>query len=194
MKKHFLLALIMASSLFAFAQTDSVSKTIKAKSEAIGHGGNNEVKINLLNTVIGIPEISYERLLEDNMGVGVSLAVRLTDENVYGSRINYLVTPHYRLYFGSKKANGFFIEGNAAVISYKEFDGSTLPYTSYPVGFDYSTLDKNYTKFGLGVAAGAKFLTRNGFLGELLLGGGRVFKSNSIDAFPRIGITIGKRF
>lgn len=128
------------------------------------------------------------------MGVGIALAVRLTDENTFGSRFNFIITPHYRLYFGNKKANGFFIEGNAGVVSYKEADYSSLPYTSYPPDFDYSSLDKNYTKIGLGVAAGAKFLTRNGFLGEAYLGVGRVFGSTSIDVYPRMGLTIGKRF
>ena len=194
MKKQILFAIIMASSLLAFAQTDSISKAVKAKSEAIGHGGNNEIRVNLLYTVIGIPELTYERLLEDNMGVGISVAVNLSDENVFGSKFNYIVTPHYRLYFGAKKANGFFIEGNAGVVSYKEYDYSRLAYESYPANFDFSSLNKTYTKFGLGVAGGAKFLTRNGFLGEAYLGLGRVFGSKSIDAYPRMGLSIGKRF
>ncbi|MCZ4222734.1 hypothetical protein [Pedobacter rhodius] len=194
MKRYFLFAIFMVNFTTAFAQTDSLSKSIKAKSDAIGHGGNNEIRINLLYTVIGIPEVTYERLLEDNMGVGISVAVRLTDENVFGSRFNYIITPHYRLYFGSKKANGFFIEGNAGVVSYKESDYSSLAYTSYPPNFDYSVFDKNYTKLGLGVAGGAKFLTRNGFLGEAYLGLGRVFGSQSIDVYPRFGLSIGKRF
>lgn len=194
MKNLTILCLLICSSVLVFAQKDSVSQSIQARSVAIGHGGSNEIKINLLYTVIGIPEINYERLLEDNMGVGIALAVRLTDENIFGSRFNFIITPHYRLYFGNKKANGFFIEGNAGVVSYKEADYSSLPYTSYPPDFDYSSLDKNYTKIGLGVAAGAKFLTRNGFLGEAYLGVGRVFGSTSIDVYPRMGLTIGKRF
>ena len=45
-------------------------------------------------------------------------------------------------------------------------------------------------------AAGGKFLTRNGFLGEAYLGVGRSFgrNSNNNEAYPRVGITIGKRF
>ncbi|WP_231459513.1 MULTISPECIES: hypothetical protein [unclassified Pedobacter] len=195
MKKQILFILFIGVSLVSFAQTDSISKSVKAKSEAIGHGGNNEIKINLLYTVIGLPEVSYERLLEDNMGIGISVAINLTDEDVFGSRLNYIIAPHYRLYFGAKKANGFFIEGGAAVVSYKEFDYSSLAYTSYPAGYDYSELNKNYTNFGLGAAVGAKFLTRNGFTGEVYGGIGRLLgNSNAIEAYPRIGITIGKRF
>jgi len=144
--------------------------------------------------LLAIPEITYERLLEDNMGVGLSVAIGITNEHIFGSRLNYIITPHYRLYFGNKKANGFFIEGNAGITGHRERDYSSLLYTSYPPDFDYSRLEKNFTSFGLGAAAGAKFLTRNGFLGEAYLGVGRVFGSNSLDAYPRFGLTIGKRF
>lgn len=199
MKTTLLIVILIGSISWSKAQngdTDSLSKAIKLRSEAIGHGGNNEIKINLLYSVLAIPEITYERIIEDNMGAGISLAIGATSENVFGSKINYIITPHYRLYFGNKKANGFFIEGNAGIISYKEFDYSSLPYTSYPTGYNYTLHKENYTDFGLGAAAGAKFLTRNGFLGEAYLGVGRVFggKSQSLEAYPRLGLTIGKRF
>ena len=48
--------------------------------------------------------------------------------------------------------------------------------------------------FGLGAAAGAKFLTKNGFVGEIYVGAGRLFGSSDIEVYPRAGITIGKRF
>ena len=199
MKKSLLMIVFLASMSWCKAQSknpDSVSKAIELRSKAIGHGGNNEIKINLFYAVLAIPEITYERIIEDNMGAGISVAIGATNENVFGSRINYIITPHYRLYFGNKKANGFFIEGNAGVISYKEYDYSSLAYTSYPAGYNYTLPEINYTSFGLGAAAGAKFLTRNGFLGEAYLGVGRVFssKNNAIEAYPRFGLTIGKRF
>jgi len=183
----------MVSSLMSFAQKiDTLKNSIQKNAEVIGHGGNNELKINLLYTVIGMPEITYERLLADNMGIGASVFVGL--DNSVDYKFGFI--PHYRLYFGAKKASGFFIEGNAAVITFR--DNYYYQYnSSYPSTFNSAVAEKNSTTFGLGAAAGAKFLTRNGFLGEAYLGLGRTFGESSgfdPEAYPRVGITIGKRF
>lgn len=191
MKKLLLCSLLMGATLMASAQTDSLSKSIQKKSEAIGHGGNNEVKINLLMSVIGIPEITYERLIGDNMGLGITGGYAFEDNIDY----RFAIMPHYRLYFGSKKANGFFIEGNMALIGTRSEIYHYLESSYYPPGGYNSRSGKTYTNFGLGAAAGAKFLTRNGFLGEAYLGVGRVMgERRYIQEYPRIGITIGKRF
>ena len=49
---------------------------------------------------------------------------------------------------------------------------------------------------GLGLAIGGKFLTKNGFIGEIYIGGGRNFiNTDKIDGgYPRIGVSIGKRY
>lgn len=191
MKNTILTVLIAGTALISQAQTiaQSESKTVATK-----YDGKNELKVNLLNSILALPEISYERLLEDNMGVGLSVAFGIGDAADDLSEYKFLATPHYRLYFGKKPAAGFFIEGNAGlasireryyVYSYNSINGFTL--SSYE--------DKTKFNFGLGAAVGAKFLTRNGFLGEISGGLGRFFGSNkTVDAFPRIGITLGKRF
>lgn len=46
----------------------------------------------------------------------------------------------------------------------------------------------------MGIAAGGKFLTKNGFVGEIYGGVGRLFGNSNVEAYPRGGITIGKRF
>jgi hypothetical protein len=190
MKKLILTSLLLSSFIFANAQNkaDSLSKAVQKEAEAIGQGGNNEIKLNLLYTVIGIPEISYERLLKDNMGVGVSIFAAIDKRQDY----DFAVIPHFRVYFGAKKASGFFIEGNATVITsnsdnrYIIINGNTV----------YSDPSLKTTNFGLGAAAGAKFLTRNGFTGEIFLGLGRIFGNDNagLEGYPRSGITIGKRF
>ena len=93
-------------------------------------------------------------------------------------------TPYYRMFFGQKKAAGFFIEANSIVVNYVDtiyYNGSTNTY-------------ETKTGFGLGAAAGAKFLTKNNLIGEVYGGVGRVFGDNSLGAYPRFGITLGKRF
>ncbi|MBB2145103.1 DUF3575 domain-containing protein [Pedobacter sp. LMG 31464] len=188
MKKLMLSGLLLASTLFVYAQkTDSTSTNG-------GINGNNELKLNLFYTIAGFPEINYERILKDDMSVGVAILVGLEKDSEY----SFGIIPNFRVYFGNKKASGFFIEGNAAVISYKDnyYDYSYLAYSSYPAGtYQYtSPIAKTYTNFGLGAAAGGKFLTKKGFVGEIYLGVGRLFGDSPIEAYPRGGITIGKRF
>lgn len=152
--------------------------------------GKNEIKINLLTSILSLPEITYERLLAGNMGVGMAISFGIGNENGY-SDYRFLATPYYRVYFGKEEAAGFFIEANTALGYLHE---RNFYYTG---NFAYDEYDNYNPKFnfGLGAAIGAKFLTRNGFLGEVYAGAGRFLgDQRSIDAFPRIGITIGKRF
>ena len=189
MKKLTLLGLFLALNFIALAQT-----TETANPQVGGVNGNNELKLNLVYTIAGVPELIYERIIKDDMSVGLAVLVGLENNSEY----SFGMMPNYRVYFGAKKANGFFIEANAAVISNRSdyYNYDHLPYTSYPPGYNpYGVLEtKVNTNFGLGAAAGAKFLTRNGFVGEVFLGVGRLFGNSADDAYPRAGITIGKRF
>ena len=178
----------MASAIIVNAQT---TDTTAIKS---GRNGNNEIKLNLAYTIAGIPEINYERILKDDMSVGLAVLIGLEDD----ADFSFAIIPNYRIYFGNKKANGFFIEGNAGIIGNRRvyYDYSPLTYTSYPPGYQptFEPIYKTETNFGLGAAAGAKFLTKNGFVGEIYVGAGRLFGSSDIEVYPRAGITIGKRF
>jgi len=200
MKKILLIGLILASSSVGYAQkTDSLKNSIQKNAEALGHGGKNELKINLLFSVIGMPEISYERIIEDNMGIGASVFVGLDDSQDDSQNYAFGFTPHFRVYFGQKKASGFFIEGNTSVVTIQKYDYYYSFSSYYAPGYTPPPpVRTNSTYFGLGAAAGAKFLTRNGFLGEAYLGVGRLLgkrnNDSGVEAYPRIGITIGKRF
>jgi hypothetical protein len=183
MKKSLLTLSVIFLAVTAFCQTESKQTETKDT-------GNNEIKINLLSAIIGMPEITYERLFKDNTAVGLSALVGIDDDVDY----KFGVIPHFRIYFGNKKASGFFIEANAAVMGIDSYeyiyysDNSTYWYGS-------SSKSKTSTRFGLGAAAGGKFLTKNGFIGELYGGVGRFFgKNREIEAYPRVGISIGKRF
>lgn len=189
MKKLLLFSLLLASTFLALAQSSDTTST-----KSSGLNGNNELKLNLVYTIAGFPELNYERIIKDDMSVGLAVLLGIEKSAEY----SFGFIPNYRVYFGGKKANGFFIEANAAIISNREdyYNYDFLTYTSYPAGYQpyVAPVDKIYTNFGLGAAAGAKFLTKNGFVGEVFLGVGRLFGSNSLDAYSRSGITIGKRF
>ena len=189
MKRIILFAVVMMVTSSLFAQQDSIKREVEKKSAEIGQAGDNELKINLLSSVLGLPEITYERLVEDNMGVGLSVAFNIDNGDVFGDNYKFLAIPYYRLYFGSIKANGFFIEGNAAIANITYNTNRSI------FGNDSDGKIVNSTLFGLGAAVGKKFLTRNGFMGEIIGGVGRLFgDNNSPGAYPRIGVSIGKRF
>ena len=193
MKKTLLLILFCFALKLSFSQ--SIAESSQTKTEELMQTGNNEIKLNIATSIAGLPELTYERLFYDNMGAGISLAVSL--EKVENMQERYQALAFYRLYFGKKKASGFFIEGNMALIGQ---EAETYNYDYNPPKY---LGNKTSANFGFGGAVGMKLLTRNGFTGELYAGGGRLFgiteakDYNDADlnqGFARVGITIGKRF
>ncbi|MGG7034099.1 MAG: hypothetical protein ACI7YS_02755 [Flavobacterium sp.] len=174
MKKTLLLAFGLCS-FFGYSQIDQ----------------KNEIKANLPYFIAGIPEVSYERILDENSAVGLSVAIQLDDE----WEVPFIITPYYRMYFGGEKtktkATGFFIEADAVVA--KQF------ITSYDDNYNYTDYSSYTTNFGFGAAVGVKLLNKNGYIGEVFGGISRVFgvdsyTTDATDIFPRVGINIGKRF
>lgn len=145
----------------------------------------NEIRLNAGYLLAGIPEISYERILSDETAVGVSIVV-VVDTSI---NYNFGITPYGRFYFGKKRAAGFFLEANSAIYS-AESDGD-LYINGLRVESGGSKLG-----FGFGLGLGGKFLTKGGWVGELLVGVGRNFlnKEEIDEAYPRLGISIGRRF
>ncbi|MGV3546743.1 MAG: hypothetical protein ACO1N4_06750 [Pedobacter sp.] len=182
MKKNLLtLAIILININYIFAQHESSKSNVDSLTKA---NVKNEIKINLVFGIAGVPEITYERLLNDNSGFGLSIFKALERDIEF--QIGF--TPHYRIYFGSKKASGFFIEANAVLMQLSEKYG-------YDTSADAYILSKNWN-FGVGAAAGGKFLTKSNYLLELTFGAGRFVKDpySAMKVYPRGGISIGKRF
>ncbi len=173
-KKTFLIFLCVIMSIGILAQDKNGQNK-----------ANNEFKINMGSLLFEFPEISYEYIISEESAVGVSFAFPIDRDISY----RFIVYPNYRLYFGKKRAAGFFIEGNAAIYSQQEQK------STFTISENANTNVKKMG-FGMGLAIGGKFLTKNGFIGELYIGGGRNFMNTDyIDGgYPRIGISIGKRF
>lgn len=155
----------------------------------------NEVKLNLPVTIFGsFPEVSYERIISEDFTVGASVGFSLKEESSY-AEIDFMAIPYARWFFGGnseamqKYAAGFFIEASAAIISGQ----NNVYYAEVPGGSKMQKYGDDYTGIGLGVAIGWKYVTRNSWVGEILLGVGKNF-SDSNESYPRIGISIGKRF
>lgn len=152
----------------------------------------NEVKLNLPTTIFGaFPEVSYERILQEDLSVGASMGINVEKERDRDNFVwmKFQFTPYFRWFFGGnaeamqKYAAGFFIEANASVFQRSE-----------NVSWDGQDFFDKYWGFGAGVAVGWKYVTKNGWVGDVFFGLGKDFSGKGADAYPRMGICIGKRF
>lgn len=181
------LILTIATATSAQIKLDSVKVEKKLSKSLLG---NNEIKINLLSTLFGIPELTYERIFEDNMAAGISTFISSSTKYI---DFNFAAIPYYRFYFGGRKASGLFVEANTAVLNLEKKSKGASIVTPSGIYYNIDIIDK--TVLGVGGAIGGKFLTRAGFTGELYLGAGKVLSdNNSVALYPRIGYILGKRF
>lgn len=192
MKKTIILlaALIIGFSAFSQQRTRSFMGWHLAKDAP---AKLNEVKLNLGTTIFGLyPEITYERILSEDFAIGASAGIALDPDNYL---LNFALTPYARWYFGGKSDNlqkygaGFFIEANGSLFSgnvEKRQVYTTDGYTSVTVNTE------DAFGAGLGLGIGWKYLSKNNWVGEFLIGAGRDFVNDG--AYPRMGISIGKRF
>ncbi|MFV8269231.1 DUF3575 domain-containing protein [Flavobacterium sp. GT2N3] len=181
MKKLFIL-LCLSSFLFGFGQE---KETVDFK--------RNELKVNALLLVIGAGEFTYERLLNEESGVGVSLFFNY-DDQFY---TKFSLTPFYRFYFSKKPAAGFFVEGFGMLNSYDSYIYNNNLYDPYNPNNSYNSNIENRTDFALGFGMGSKWINKKGFLFEINAGVGRnLFNSDDTnnEIVGRGGITLGYRF
>ncbi|NER18318.1 DUF3575 domain-containing protein [Spongiivirga citrea] len=165
---------IMLLTAMVYSQEQSFSPTKK-----------NEFKANAAYLIAGVAELGYERLLNEESAIGVSLAFAVEEEEF----LRLLITPYYRLYFGEKPAAGFFVEGFAMYNRLQDNDFFDIGLGGMPV--EPPVQDS----FALGFSIGGKFLSRKGFVAEVYGGIGRNFGNNDLFEFvPRVGVTLGKRF
>ncbi len=191
MKKITLLAATMLFSVSLFSQSKSFLGWKLTKDYP-----RNEVKVNLPVSIFGsFLEASYERILNTDISIGSSIGVSLDNAKRYP--IKFGVMPYCRWFFGGtsksmdKIGSGFFIEANGGVFSTPEYYAS-LP-GDYSKNPDTEPSKETQIGLGLGLGVGWKYLSKNNWVGEIMLGGGRDF-INADSGYPRFGISIGKRF
>lgn len=175
------------ASLVALAQIGSLNKdSLDTGAVITAPAKNNEWKVNLIMTISGLPEFAYERIISNKVGVGLSVLVRLDKRRDY----NFGFVPHYRYYFGKKRANGLFIEGNTAIYSIVNYERwmNATERNNYAHHNEPSNIE-----LGLGIAAGAKFIEKR-FFGEISLGMGRFLTKTHFKDYPGIDFSFGKRF
>ncbi len=150
-----------------------------------GSEGNNELKINLLYVVLEVVELDYERITSDNFSVGMAVNYWFAEYSEY----NFMVTPYFRFYPAEKlRASGFFIEGNMSVVGHDQYEREWV--NGFWTGEEVSKVS-----VGGGLAAGGKFISKSGLFAEVFAGVGRIFHDHNYpELYPRVGITLGKRF
>lgn len=174
MKKKLLLSCILLITIQSIGQEKIETETIK----------KNEIKGNALLLVSGFTEITYERILDKDSGIGVS-AFYTKIEN---TDIKFSLTPYYRVYFGKKNPRGFYIESFGMLNTGERKD------QFYNDNGFYSRKTK-YTDFALGFGLGAKWIHRKGFVFEFGAGIGRnLIESSSPPIVGRGGISFGYQF
>lgn len=173
--------LIILVCFLSFSLCNSQQKETEASTK-------NELKGNALFLVLGAVEITYERILNEDTGLGVSVFFVAEDD----FETSFSFTPYYRAYFGKKPAAGFFVEGFSMLSTGK--NGTYSQYDS--VNQNYYTIEgERYSDFALGFGLGSKWIHKKGYVFEINAGIGRnLLSKNSPEIVGRGGITLGYRF
>jgi hypothetical protein len=156
-----------------FAQTPDSSEKPKPMSE---------LKFNVAYALFEIVEIDYELILNNDFSVGLAANYWFA----YDPYIQWQVIPNFRYYpIESMYGSGFFIEVNACFLTLNDYYYS-----------DFSQTERKTSSFGggMGLAPGYKFLSKGGFVLEIYTGLGRIFGVENFEVYPRVGVTMGKRF
>lgn len=147
--------------------------------------------------LISVPmlNVSYERLLNENSGVGINGIFYFGDDNLDGydeddSKLTQ-ISPYYRMYFGKKYASGFFVEGFAPITM-------TTDYSYYYNSPNATRVEDKRTTIGLGVGFGGKWVARKNIIFEASFGIARRFGeskyNNSSNITGKGMLGIGYRF
>jgi hypothetical protein len=177
--------------------TTTVSTSnIKDSRRAETFNKKNELRVDAITLIVaGALDINYERILNNESGLGVSLLLS------NGKEINttFALSPYYRFYFGKKPAAGFFFEGFTMLSSFKSnfYNPEKASNNSF---FNYTNDSKNTTDLAVGFGLGGKWMTNGGVVFELSAGVGRnLFNDyekydSSYKIVGKGGISIGYRF
>ena len=160
--------LLLVSALVAFC--------LNVQGQEMTAERQNDIMISPIEVIAGPAlNISYERLLNENSGVGINV-VYLLDNAGDDSGLQSQISPYYRMYFGAKYASGFFVEGFVPITSSND---GTYDYSAGPGYYQsYFTPQKN-TTVGIGVGFGGKWVARKNIIFEASIGIARRFGMDS---------------
>lgn len=148
----------------------------------------HEVKVDLLDILaLKSLDVAYEHALNDEASLGLSVFINFEDKDKdFRYNEGFQLIPYFRQNF--KQIGSFDLFG--------EVFGS-LNFGENEVKNDAGEkVDEDYTDFALGLGAGLKRVSSNGYVLEANIGIGRnLFNSDKSHAVvPRFGLSIGKQF
>ncbi len=149
----------MNKLLVCFALILTVS-VVKSQALSENEIRKNHVKVNLLAIPFADAEIGYERYLNAHSSIGISAWKNLNKIpfNSNSSYVEYVdliqnlrLRLQYRMYFGKKSNQGFFLEADMVALMREGIDrnNSTEVFPSRPS-------KKNFLYVGLGIVTGLK--------------------------------------
>ena len=170
----------------------------------------NELRLNLLDMLSrGTLNASYERFLTPQTSLGVTTMVALNDD--YTEKFEF--APSFRMYFNDdllELRKSVFVEVFTAFVvadsGYGDYYYVDCPYPAQsvqasadPQGLSiapcgYYSEPSPEAAFALGMMLGKKWVNQSNFAFELGLGFGRYLTQTYNEAYPRINLSIGKRF
>lgn len=116
----------------------------------------------VLLIAVPLANVTYERLISKNKGIGVNAMINLDRQDDRFSQFSAF----YRMYFGKKYASGFFLEGfipvtteASDIYNYQYDDVNGFYYTS-------SVTKRNATTVGIGFGVGGKWVFKNNLVIE----------------------------
>lgn len=186
--KKILLTLFMGASTIAFSQETETTD------DHLNRDRKHEIRLDAFEVLaINTLELNYEYIISKYSGVGAAISIGWDEGDNFDNYQNFAFTPYFRQYFFNKKdfgARGLFAEGLLQVAS-----GERL-FVDFLEGGGSTTTTNDWTNFGIGFALGQKWVSRNGFVLEISIGGGRYFGNadDSPEGFVRGGILVGYRF
>lgn len=168
MKKNIcILALTILGITRTYAQTEKSDSASERR---------NDVLISPIELIASpLLNISYERLIAENMGIGVNGMFYFKDKKEYYDSGFSQISPFYRMYFGKKFASGFFVEGFVPITSTKEY---YTVYYSDETSYSFKNEEEKRTTVGIGIGLGGKWVTRNNIVFEVSGGIARRFGSD----------------
>ena len=168
---------------------------VSAQAQEESSDRQNDIMISPIELIAGPAlNVSYERLLNKDSGIGIN-AIVLLDNGDSDGGLQSQISPYYRMYFGKKYASGFFVEAFVPITMSN--DSVYVPYYG-PGYYEHTYKNEKNTTIGAGIGFGGKWVARRNIVFEASIGIARRFgMSSEYDDTPVTGkgmLGIGYRF
>lgn len=188
--KHFLIFTLLFICNLMLSQEENKNNPIDNK---------NEIKLDLFNLVaLGKFSISYERILKNEISVGISILK--TTQNHIENRLSInnkvlelQIIPYFRYNYNIKNNSRFlYLEVFSAYNTGKYYGTSRFSDGQYAY---YDVENNRFSDVALGFSTGLKEYIFKNLIFDMNVGLGRnMFNNESHDVIPRVGLNIGYNF